>query len=299
MFSNNMSEQKKGRIIRGIGGFYYVETDSGLITCRARGKLRMMGETPYVGDFVTVSINQDMTGYVLEISKRKNVMIRPPIANIDMIAIVASKAPPVTDTYFIDRIAALAEYKGIEVCIVINKCDEDIGEELFEIYKNTNIKVFRLSAKTGEGVHEFKTHLHGKLSAFTGNSGVGKSTLINAIMPDAKLETGEINSKIGRGRHTTRQVEILKVSDDTWIADTPGFSAFDIAAKDEIKPEELERMFPDFADYISDCKFIGCSHIKDSDCAVIDAVESGKIQKSRYESYKKMYSELEKIPKYK
>ena len=294
-----MNEQKKGRIIRGIGGFYYVETELGLITCRARGKLRMMGETPYVGDYVTVSINQDMTGYVLEIADRKNVMIRPPIANIDMIVIVASKAPPITDTYFIDRIAALAEYKGIEVCVVINKCDEDVGEELFEIYKNTNIKVFRLSAKNGDGVAEFKEHLVGKLSAFTGNSGVGKSTLINAIMPDAMLATGEINSKIGRGRHTTRLVEILKVSDDTWIADTPGFSAFDIAAIDEIKPEDLESMFPDFSEYISDCKFIGCSHIKDSDCAIIEAVENGNIQKSRYESYKKMYFELEKIPKYK
>ena len=299
MISNNMSEQKSGRIIRGIGGFYYVETDIGLITCRARGKLRKLGEIPYVGDFVTVSINQDMTGYVLEIMKRKNVMIRPPISNIDMIAIVASKAPPVTDTYFIDRIAALAAYKDIEVCVVINKCDEDIGEELFDIYSNTNIKVFRLSARTGEGVAEFREHLSGKLSAFTGNSGVGKSTLINAILPDAELETGEINSKIGRGRHTTRQVEILKLSDDTWIADTPGFSAFDIAAKDEIRPEELEKLFPDFSEYISECKFIGCSHIKDSDCAVVSAVENGKIQKSRYESYKKMYSELEKIPKYK
>lgn len=299
MISNNMSENKTGRIIRGIGGFYYVETDIGIITCRARGKLRKLGETPYVGDFVTVGINQDMTGYILEISERKNVMIRPPVANIDMIVIVASKAPPVTDTYFIDRIAALAEYKAIEVSIVLNKCDEDLGEELFDIYKNTNIKVFRLSAKNGDGVEQFKEHLNGKLSAFTGNSGVGKSTLINALMPEAKLETGEINSKIGRGRHTTRQVEILKLSENTWIADTPGFSAFDIAARDEIKPEELEKMFPEFSEHISACKFIGCSHIKDSDCAVISAVEKGTIEKSRYESYKKMYSELEKIPKYK
>lgn len=293
-----MSEIKTGRILKGIGGFYYVDTTDGIVTCRARGKLRKLGETPHVGDNVNISVQPDGSGYVLEIAKRKNVMIRPPIANIDMIAIIASKAPPCTDTYFIDRIAAMAEKKKIEVCIVINKSDENPSDELFDIYKNTSAKVFRLSAKSGEGVDAFKAHLEGKLTALTGNSGVGKSTLINAILPSAELLTGDINEKIGRGRHTTRQVEILKVADGTWIADTPGFSAFDIGV-DEITRENLAELFPEFLEFSGQCQFIGCSHIKDSGCAIIEAVNSGKIEKSRYESYKKMYEDLESVSKYK
>lgn len=294
-----MTENKTGRIIKGIGGFYYVDTEGGIITCRARGKLRKLGETPYVGDIVDISVQDDLSGYILEIHERKNVMKRPPISNIDTIAIVVSKAPPKTDTYFIDKIAAMAVHKNIEVCIVINKCDEDIGDELFEIYSNTNAKLFRVSAKLGDGTDEFKAYLNGKLTAFTGNSGVGKSTLINAIIPSANLETGEINDKIGRGRHTTRQVEILKLAEKTWIADTPGFSVFDIISKDEITTENLHDLFPEFADYKNECRYVGCSHIKEADCSVIAAVNGGRISKSRYDSYVKMYAELESIPKYK
>jgi len=193
----------------------------------------------------------------------------------------------------------MAYHKNIEVCVVVNKCDEDPGENLFEIYKDTGTKVFRLSAKSGEGVDEFKAHLNGKLTTLTGNSGVGKSTLINALIPHAALETGEINEKIGRGRHTTRLVEILKADEDTWISDTPGFSAFDICAQSEISTENLDSLFPEFADYVADCRFTGCSHMKEEDCAVIKALELGKIRKSRYESYQKMYLELSEIPKYK
>ncbi|MBQ2839878.1 MAG: ribosome small subunit-dependent GTPase A [Oscillospiraceae bacterium] len=294
-----MKEVSTGRIIKGIGGFYYVDIGKDIITCRARGKLRKLGETPYVGDIVDIDIQNDSTGYVLNIHERKNVLIRPPISNIDTIVIVASKAPPVTDSYFIDKISVMAVFKNIEVCIVINKCDEDNGDELYDVYKNSGIKIFRVSAKNGDGIDEFKEYLTGKLTAFTGNSGVGKSTLINSIMPQAGLETGEINAKIGRGRHTTRQVEILKLSDGTWIADTPGFSVFDIAAKDEITTDTLQDFFPEFKEYKDSCQFVGCSHVKDYGCAVVDAVNCGKIQQSRYESYKRMFEELESIPKYK
>ena len=293
-----MKEVSTGRIIKGIGGFYYVDIGKDIITCRARGKLRKLGETPYVGDIVDIDIQNDSTGYVLNIHERKNVLIRPPISNIDTIVIVASKAPPVTDSYFIDKISVMAVFKNIEVCIVINKCDEDNGDELYDVYKNSGIKIFRVSAKNGDGIDEFKEYLTGKLTAFTGNSGVGKSTLINSIMPQAGLETGEINAKIGR-RHTTRQVEILKLSDGTWIADTPGFSVFDIAAKDEITTDTLQDFFPEFKEYKDSCQFVGCSHVKDYGCAVVDAVNCGKIQQSRYESYKRMFEELESIPKYK
>lgn len=294
-----MEKKSFGRILKGIGGFYYVDTENGIITCRARGKLRKLGITPYIGDFVDISVNDDSTGYIMEIRERKNLLIRPPVANIDMIAIIASKAPPCTDTYFIDRIMAMATHKDIEVCIVINKCDEDLGEELYEIYKNTPARVFRLSALGGEGVCEFREHLRGKLTALTGNSGVGKSTLINALIPSARLETGEINQKIGRGRHTTRLVEILKADENTWISDTPGFSAFDVTAESSINAENLSEYFSEFRDFAEDCRFVGCAHIKEEGCAVIRALEEGKIQASRYESYKKMYSELSVLPKYK
>ena len=290
---------KSGRILKGIGGFYYVDTDIGVITCRARGKFRKLGVIPYVGDIVDISLRNDSEGYLLDIHERKNIMIRPPISNIDAIAIVISKAPPRTDTYFIDKICAMSVLKGIEVAVVINKCDEDNGNEFFDIYKEAGVQVFRVSAKRKEGIDEFCVFLNGKLTALTGNSGVGKSTLINAVFPTAQLETGEINDKIGRGRHTTRQVEILKPSEQMWIADTPGFSAFDIISKNEVNRDNLAVLFPDFSEFKDNCRFTGCSHTKEDGCAVIQAVEEKQINRSRYESYLKMYEELEKINNYK
>ena len=294
-----IEKKKSGRILKGIGGFYYVDTDIGIITCRARGKFRKLGITPYVGDIVDIGIQNASEGYLLEIHNRKNIMIRPPVSNIDAIAIVISNAPPRTDTYFIDKICAMAELKGIEVAIVINKCDEDSGDEFFDIYKNVGVQVFRVSAKHKVGIDEFCVFLNGKLTALTGNSGVGKSTLINAIFPAARLETGKINDKIGRGRHTTRQVEILKPSEQMWIADTPGFSVFDIVSKNEVTRDNLASLFPDFSEFNDNCRFIGCSHTKEDGCAVIQAVEEKQINRSRYESYLKMYEELEKVNNYK
>lgn len=275
-----------------------MDTDIGIITCRARGKFRKLGVVPYVGDIVDVSLQNDTEGYLIDIHERKNIMIRPPVSNIDAIAIVISEAPPKTDTYFIDKICVMAMSKGIDVAIVINKCDEERGDEFFDIYKDVGVSLFRVSAKRKEGIDEFCAFLNGKLTALTGNSGVGKSTLINAIFPSAQLETGEINDKIGRGRHTTRQVEILKPSEKMWVADTPGFSVFDIISKNEVNRDNLSSFFPDFSEFKYKCKFIGCSHTKENGCAVIQAVDKKLISGSRYESYLKMYEELEKVSKY-
>ncbi len=294
-----MKEIKTGRIIKGIGGFYYVDDGKSVITCRACGKLRKLRIVPYVGDIVDVEIQSDSTGYVVKIHDRSNLMKRPPVANLDAIAIVVSEAPPKTDTYFIDKIISMANLKGIKVCIVINKCDVDFGENLFEIYSKVNVDVFRVSALNGEGIECLNDFIRGKFVAFTGNSGVGKSSLINRIVPELGLETGNINEKIGRGKHTTRQVEIIKAFEDSWIADTPGFSVFDIAVQENVSSETLEDLFPEFADYKDECRYVGCSHTKEADCAVSEAVGNGKISQSRYNSYCKLYEELSKIPKYK
>ena len=288
-----------GRIIKGIGGFYYVDTGEKVITCRARGKLRKIGITPYVGDIAEIDINSDGTGYILEIAERRNLMERPPISNIDQIVIVASTAPPEPDTYFIDRIAASAEMQSIPLAVAVNKCDEDNGKFFLDIYKNTNIEIFGMSAKTGEGISDFKKFLSGKLTALTGNSGVGKSTIINAISPESKLETGEINKKIGRGRHTTRHVELFKIEKNTWIADTPGFSAFDFSSKYTVTKENLSELFPEFLPYSADCRFTGCLHSKEEGCGVLEAVKAGKIERSRHDSYVRMLNELESAKKYK
>ncbi len=286
---------KNGRIIKGIGGFYYVDTTDGIVECRARGKFRKMGIKPMVGDMTELALQDTTHGYLQEILPRKNYLIRPPVSNLDALVIVASSAPPVTDMFLIDRVSAIATLMGIEVIIAINKCDEDPGDELFRIYSKTGFITIRVSGKTGEGMDELLGHLRGKLSAFTGNSGVGKSTMLNRICPEISLETGEINDKIGRGRHTTRHVEIFKIADNTWIADTPGFSSFDTERMELVKPEDLERAFPDFVPYIGECEFVGCAHQGDRGCAVCRAVEEGKIEKSRHESFAKLYESMREI----
>ena len=285
----------KGRIVKGIGGFYYVDTESGTIECRARGKFRKMGIKPMVGDITELTLQDEKHGYLQEILPRKNFLIRPPISNLDALVIVASAAPPVTDLFLVDRVSAIATLMGIEVIIAINKTDEDPGDELLRIYTKVGFPTVRVSGKTGEGLDELMMYLKGKLSAFTGNSGVGKSTMINRICPEISLETGEINDRIGRGRHTTRHVEIFKIAENTFIADTPGFSSFDTERMELCNQEDLERAFPEFAKYIDDCQFVGCAHLGDRGCAVCEALTRGDIEKTRYESYEKLYESMREI----
>ena len=284
----------EGMILKGIGGFYYVDTGEIVVECRARGRFRKNKEKPLPGDRVEIDIGADATGYVTKILPRTSELLRPPVANLDCIVAVISQAPPVTDLFLIDKITVIACHKKIEPVICINKCDLEQGEALFETYSGAGFATFRISAETGEGVAALREHIRGKFSVFTGNSGVGKSSLLNRLCPDFHFEVGDI-SRINRGRNTTRQVEIVRMADGTMLADTPGFSSFDTERMDMVYKEELERAFPEFEPYLGQCRFTGCAHVKEKGCAVRAAVESGRIGPSRYESYCMLYQSVKDI----
>lgn len=281
-----------GVIYKALSGFYYVKTDAGLVTCRARGKFRHEGESPLVGDRVELELTDSKNGTVSRILDRRNAFSRPPVANLDQLVIIASLAIPVTDPFLIDKMTAIAEHNGVEPIIVINKCDLEAGESLAEIYRSVGYKTLITSAETGEGIDELRETLCGKISALTGNSGVGKSSILNALEPDFSLAVSEVSEKLGRGRHTTRHVELFDTRDGATIADTPGFSSFDTESADLKKPEELQYAFREFRPYIDSCRFIGCAHVKEKGCAVLDAVKRGEIKKSRHQSYVRLYDKL-------
>ncbi|WP_444640477.1 ribosome small subunit-dependent GTPase A [Caproiciproducens sp. R1] len=284
-----------GTIIKGIGGFYYVEAADTLYECKARGVFRKNKVTPFVGDRVTVSLEKDGTGTIEKIFPRKNSLVRPPVANIDQLVIVVSICDPSPSTLIIDKTIAAAEDKGIEPVIVISKSDLKDCQWLNDIYQTTGIPLLTISSATGEGVEEVEKLLKGKISAFTGNSGVGKSSLLNRIDSRFHLQTGEISQKLGRGRHTTRQVEFLKLGENTYVADTPGFSSISVERYDLVKKENLQYCFREFEPYLNQCKFVSCSHTCEKGCAVLKAVEEGTISKSRHESYVAMYNEVKDL----
>lgn len=286
---------ESGIIIKGIGGFYYVEAADTIYECKLRGIFRKNKLTPFVGDHVNISLEQDGTCTVEEILPRKNYLIRPPISNIDQLIIVVSVCDPVPSTLIIDKIIAAAEDKGIEPIVVISKTDLQGSEWLREIYEKTGIPFYTISSATGEGISAVQALLNGKITAFTGNSGVGKSSLLNCIDERFHLQTGETSQKLGRGRHTTRQIELLKMGNETYVADTPGFSSISIERYDVIKKENLQYCFREFTPYLTQCKFASCSHTCEKGCAVIGAVEDGLISKSRHESYITMYNEVKDL----
>ena len=271
-----------------LGGFYYVEREGKVFECRARGRFRYDEEKPLVGDRVEFSEIGGGRGVIEKILPRKNSFLRPAVANIDLLVIIASQAIPATDPYLIDRVTAVCAHNASPCAILINKCDLDRGDMLFEIYSKTGIQTLRTSAVTNEGIDELRDLVNGKVCAFTGNSGVGKSSILNALEPKLELETGEISKKLGRGRHTTRHVELVRVG-DVLIADTPGFSSFDSNLTQLIRSDELQYAFSDFEPYLGQCRFRDCAHIKEPDCAVLQAVEAGLIGKTRHESYVRMY----------
>lgn len=287
-------QRKTGRILRSLSGFYDVKTEQGLITCRGRGHLRRGAESPLTGDMVEISVERGK-GMVEKILPRKNCFVRPAVANVDILVIFAANVNPVTEPFLIDRVAAIAGDQGVEVCICVNKCDLDPGLNLANIYRSAGFAVIQTSAETGEGVEELRSLLQGKLAAFTGNSGVGKSSVLNRLSPNLTLATGEVSEKLGRGRHTTRHVELYQLDKDTYVADTPGFSSFDTDQMEVILKENLQYAFPDFEAYLGDCQFRDCTHRKEPGCAVRAALDEGKIQPTRYDSYLRLYEKASQI----
>ncbi len=292
-----MSESRhlEGLVRKGIGGFYTVETPEGIYTCTARGKFRKARISPYAGDRVRILGEEDGTGALEEILPRKNFLVRPPIANIDQLFIVTSLRDPSPDPLILDKTIAAAELEQIAPVLVLTKTDLDDASSLQEIYSVAGIPCFAVSSVTGEGVDQVGALLEGRISAFTGNSGVGKSTLLNALFPDLQLKTGEISQKLGRGRHTTREVELYKLEGGGYVADTPGFSTFDIERYRMTDKEKLAFGFREFAPYLGACQFSSCSHTCEKGCAVLQAVEEGKIPRSRHESYCAMYQEVKDV----
>ena len=278
----------EGQIVKALSGFYYVDTGEEILTCRGRGKFRKEGKSPLVGDFVTVR-----EGLVWDILPRKNAFDRPAAANIDQLVVIASAAIPVTDPFLIDRVTAAAALRDCPVVIVLNKWDLAPAEALREMYEKAGFAVCPASAVTGLGVERLRALLAGKLSVLTGNSGVGKSSLLNALDPQLALAVGEVSRKLGRGRHTTRHVERFALTEGGYVIDTPGFSSFDggeLAMK-----ERLAECFIEFRPYLGDCRFVGCGHTKEKGCAVLKAVKDGIIPKSRHQSYLRLREELRRL----
>lgn len=289
-----MAEKLTGRIVRSLSGFYDVQLPDTVVTCRGRGILRRDHITPLTGDRVEITLDRGK-GMVEGVLPRKNSFVRPAVANVDALAIFAANVNPVTEPFLIDRVAAIAGNQNVPCLICVNKSDLDPGENLRQIYEKAGFPVICTSAKTGQGMEELRAFLRGRLTAFTGNSGVGKSSVLNCLCPGLTLATGEVSEKLGRGRHTTRHVELYSLGEDTFVMDTPGFSSFDTDQMDVILKENLQYAFPDFGPYVGRCQFADCSHRTEPGCTVRAAVEAGRIAPSRYESYLRLYEKSAQI----
>lgn len=281
--------------MKALSGFYYVEAADGVIECRARGIFRKEGQSPLVGDTVEYS-NTGTRGMIERILPRKNCFVRPAVSNVELLVLLAAGCNPVTDPFLLDRVLAIAGGQGVACLICVNKCDLDPGDALMEIYRQSGIDILRTSAVTGEGVEALRRRIAGKTVAFTGNSGVGKSSLLNCVAPGLAIPTGEVSDKLGRGRHTTRHVELYRCGEGTYVADTPGFSSFDTDRMELILKEDLQYAFSDFAPYLGKCQFHDCAHLREPGCAVTQALAAGALSPSRYRSYVRLY---EKAKEYK
>ena len=288
-----------GRIIKGIAGFYYVEVGIDIYECKAKGIFRKDGQKPLVGDLCEFTVLDEETkkGHVEKLLDRKNSLIRPAVANVDQALVVFAATDPVPDRNLLDRFLIMMEYQDIPSVIVFNKVDlAELTEEnteflrdLRETYESAGYRVLIISAREDRGVDLVREALRGKVTTVAGPSGVGKSSLINKLQSDIEMETGEISRKIARGKNTTRHAQLIRIEEDTFICDTPGFSSMLLP---EMEKESLDDCFPEFLPYIADCKFAECAHINEPSCAVKAALEEGKIAKSRYNNYVILYDEL-------
>lgn len=272
-----------------------MESAEGLYRCRAKGKFRKIGQNPLVGDNVTVEVYDGNEGVISEVELRKNELIRPPLANLDVLILVVSTCSPVPNFNVLDKLIAIAEYKGIEPVIVITKIDLAESRELKRIYTNAGFQVFCCDNTKSEPPQGLFDLIAGKLCGFAGNTGVGKSSFLNVLDSTLGLKTGEVSEKLGRGRHTTRHAELYKLPNGAYIADTPGFSSLETDRYEIIFKDELQGCFREFSEYIGECRFTNCSHTKEKGCAIIEAMEKGEIEKTRFESYVKMYEEAKKL----
>ncbi len=282
----------KGIIVKGIGGFYYIEVANTVYECKARGKFRNVNITPLVGDIVDISVNDNSENTIDKIYDRKNYLQRPPVANIDNLIIVVSTVEPKPNFLVIDKIIAVAENKDIEPVIVISKVDLSLADEIANVYKNSGIRVIVLNSD--DALIEIKELMKDKITAFTGNSGVGKTTLLNRLDPELNLSTGAISDKLGRGRHTTREAQLFKVANG-YVIDTPGFSSFEFDKNEIILKDDLAYCFREFRDYLGLCKFSSCTHTCDKGCKICEAVENGDISKIRHNNYIALYNQAKEI----
>lgn len=280
---------REGIITKALSGFYYVTTEEAVLECKARGRFRLDGTSPLVGDRVLCSLDAQSRGRIDSVHKRRNWFIRPAVANIDAMVFVAANTNPVTDPFLVDRVSVIAAEAGCRLIVCVNKSDIDQGEELCRIYSSSGFTVIRTSAETGEGMDELMAAIKGSVCAFTGNSGVGKSSILNKLLPGANIPTGEVSEKLGRGKHTTRHVELYSLGDGTYVADTPGFASFDVEMMNPIPKEQLQYDFIDFEPFLGRCRFNDCAHLKEPGCAVTEALNQGRIMPSRYRSYVRLY----------
>jgi ribosome biogenesis GTPase len=284
-----------GTIIKALSKFYYVEYENATYECVARGNFRKSGVSPLVGDSVEFEATGQNTGVVNKILPRKNFINRPPVANIDKLFIVSSFTSPPPNTAIIDKMTVMAEYNHIEPIIVFNKCDMGDFSKWVEIYRNSGFKVYTVSAMLNQGIEELRLELKDFISAFTGNSGVGKSSILNSLLGENLIATGQISEKLGRGRHTTRHTELYKLNFGGFVADTPGFSSLELDTMDYSLKENLQYAFPDFGPYLGKCQFHDCAHLKEPGCAVTAALKAGEIEPTRYDSYAKLYEKAKEI----
>lgn len=283
-----------GRIVKALSGFYYVQAEDRLVECKARGRFRKEGISPLVGDWVDFSLEQGK-GTLEAVHPRKNSFVRPAVSNLDLLVVMVSEVIPVTEPFLIDRITAIAGNQNVPVLICVNKSDLSHEGRLAQIYTHAGYEVISTSAVTGEGIDSLRQSIRGKLAAFTGNSGVGKSSVLNRLSPALELQTGEVSERLGRGRHTTRHIALYALPEQTYVADTPGFSSFDTEQMELVVKENLQYAFPDFAPYLGRCQFHDCAHLKEPGCAVLQAVKDGAIEPTRHSSYTRLYERAKEI----